>query len=134
MNPTTFSLRKTTAWSRFTEHSSQWTRKESSSFQETGYHRSKQTLAFSICTEGPHLELWAHYTTLQEGMRNYNMSILRTCHTSILGGVTEFLMAMENVMKWASVDFVKDIVEQLVLVEKATREPDTINSTNNALS
>lgn len=79
-----------------------------------GSHRSKQSLAFSVCTEGPHLELWAHYTTWQKGIRNYNMSILKTCHTSILGGVIEFLMAMENVMKWARMDFASDVVKQLV--------------------
>lgn len=49
------------------------------------------------------------------------MRILKTCHAFILGGVADFLMAMENVMKWACMDFVNDIMEQLVLLERATR-------------
>ena len=84
-------------------------------------HR-KEPIAFSICTERPYMELWVHYTVSVEGVRMYNMSLLKICHASLPGGVTEFLMAVDNVMEWASVDFVSDIVKQLVLVEKAGRE------------
>ena len=86
-----------------------------------GSFSNKAPLAFSICTEGPHMELWVHYTTLQDGIRMYNMSILRTCHASILEGVVEFVTAVDNVMSWAATGFLDDIADQLVLVEKAGR-------------
>ena len=78
-------------------------------------------MAFSICTEGPHIELWVHYTTSQKNVRMYNMNILKTCHASLPKSVTEFLMVVDSMMSWASVDFVNDIAEQLVLVESAGR-------------
>jgi hypothetical protein len=82
---------------------------------------SKAPLAFSISTEGPHIELWVHYTTSQKNVRMYNMNILKTCHASLPEGVTEFLIVVDSIMSWASVDFVNDIAEQLVLVESAGR-------------
>jgi hypothetical protein len=86
-----------------------------------GSYDSKAPLAFSICTEGPHIELWAHYTTSQKNVRMYNMNILKTCQGSLAEGVTEFLMVVDSMISWASVDFVNDIAEQLVLVESAGR-------------
>ena len=81
-------------------------------------YRSKPPLAFSVCSEGPTLELWVHYTTSLADVREYNINIVRSCHASLLKEVTEFLMAVDNVMNWAIVDFVDDVVEQLFLVEK----------------
>ena len=49
------------------------------------------------------------------------MNILKTYYASLLEGVTEFLMVIDSMMSWASVDFVNDIAEQLVLVESAGR-------------
>ena len=51
----------------------------------------------------------------------YNMNILKTCHASLPEGVAEFLMVVDSIMSWASVDFVNGIAEQLVLVESAGR-------------
>jgi hypothetical protein len=86
-----------------------------------GSYDSKAPLAFSVCTEEPHIELWVHYTTSQKNVRMYNMNILKTCHASLPEGVTEFLMVVDSMMSWASVDFVNDIAEQLVLVESTGR-------------
>ncbi|KAF2460236.1 hypothetical protein BDY21DRAFT_279994, partial [Lineolata rhizophorae] len=86
-------------------------------------HSFNAPLAFSICTEGPHMELWVHYTTTSKGgVRKYNMNILETCHASIEKWVREFLMVVDRVMSWATGDFLNDIAEQLVLVESAARE------------
>ncbi|TAQ86600.1 hypothetical protein B7494_g5076 [Chlorociboria aeruginascens] len=86
-----------------------------------GVYNSKEPLAFSICTEGPYMELWVHYTVLHNNICMYNMKILKICHVSLLEGVTEFLMVVDNIISWATVDFVNDIVKQLVLVEYAGR-------------
>ena len=86
-----------------------------------GSYHSKAPLAFSICTEGPHIELWVHYTTFMEGIRIYNMSILKTCHASLEEGVVEFLVMVDLVMSWASTDFLNEITEQLLLMAHAER-------------
>jgi hypothetical protein len=86
-----------------------------------GSYHSKAPLAFSICTEGPHMELWVHYTTLTEGVRIYNMNILKTCHASLVEGVVEFFILVDIVMSWASTEFLNEIVEQLLLVAHAER-------------
>ncbi|ERF69136.1 hypothetical protein EPUS_01092 [Endocarpon pusillum Z07020] len=82
----------------------------------------KAPLAFSICTEGPHMELWVHHTTSEERICTYNMNILRTCHASILKGVTEFFMVVDNVMRWTSGDFLNDIAQKLASAATAERE------------
>ena len=85
----------------------------------------REPLAFSVCTEGPHMELWVHYTTSTDGMRNYNMNILQTCHASLLEGVVEFLVVVDRVLSWARSEFVEDIAKQLASVERATRQHGT---------
>ncbi|KAL8724243.1 MAG: hypothetical protein Q9166_008060, partial [cf. Caloplaca sp. 2 TL-2023] len=88
-------------------------------------HQSKKPLAFSICTEGPIIQLWVHYTTLMDGECMYNMNILRICHAStqpfLQEGVREFFKAVYGVMQWATSDFLDGLVEQLDLVWKAGR-------------
>ena len=67
------------------------------------------------------MELWVHYTTLTEGVRMYNMNILKTCHASIEEGVVDFLTMVDLVMDWASTDFLNEIAEQLLLLARAER-------------
>ena len=79
------------------------------------------SLAFSICAEGPYLELWVHYTTLEDDVRFYNMSLLKTSHAFLQNEVLEFLMMINNVMDWVIHDFLNDITEQLIEIENANR-------------
>ncbi|MCJ1395354.1 hypothetical protein MMC18_008238 [Xylographa bjoerkii] len=85
-------------------------------------YENKEPLAFSICTEGPHMELWAHYTTSQDGLRNYNMRILQTCHASLLNGVVDFLLVVDRVLSWGCSDFLDNVTKQLAIVEGAARQ------------
>lgn len=87
-----------------------------------GSYTKKMPLAFSICTEGPHIELWVHYTTSTNGKRNYNMSILKTCHALLLAGVVDFLVVVDRVLSWASSEFADDVAKELASVERATRQ------------
>ncbi|KAL8932234.1 MAG: hypothetical protein Q9211_006438 [Gyalolechia sp. 1 TL-2023] len=88
-----------------------------------GPHQGKEPLAFSICTDGPIMQLWVHYTTLMDGEHMYNMNIVRRCHASsqpfLQEGVKDFFKAVSGVMRWAVSDFLDDIVEQLNLMWKA---------------
>lgn len=87
-----------------------------------GSHKKKEPLAFSICTEGPHMELWAHYTTSVSGRRNYNMNLLQTCHAMLPAGIVDFLVVVDRVLSWACSEFVDDVAKQLALIEEATRQ------------
>ncbi|KAL8709486.1 MAG: hypothetical protein Q9220_005728 [cf. Caloplaca sp. 1 TL-2023] len=88
--------------------------------------RSQEPLAFSICTEGPMMQLWVHYTTLTDDERLYHMNILRICHAStqpfLQEGVRDFLKAVYGVMKWAISDFLDGIVGHLGLIWNAGRQ------------
>lgn len=85
----------------------------------------KEPLAFSICSEGPILQLWVHYTTLVDKVRIHNMNILKICHASrrpsLREEVRNFFIAVHGVMEWARSDFLDEIVKQLVLVWKAVQ-------------
>ena len=89
-------------------------------------HHSKEPLAFSICTEGPMMQLWVHYTTSVDNVRMYQMNILKICHASRLPslqeGVQEFFEAVDGVISWAASDLLDEVAEQLVLVSKGTQQ------------
>lgn len=82
----------------------------------------KEPLAFTICTQGPIMELWVHYTTSSEEARYYNMAIVESCHGSLRKTVREFLVAMEGVIQWASSELLCDVTQQLSLVWKAAQQ------------
>ena len=70
-------------------------------------------LVFSVCTEGPSHELWVHYTVVEDGVRKFHMSIMKTCHASILDEVLRFLKAVDNVIHWGSGGFLDDVAMRL---------------------
>ena len=84
--------------------------------------QSKEPLAFSICTEGPILQLWVHYITMKGDVREYKINILKICHACsfppLREGVQEFFEAVDGVMSWATSDFLDGIADHLDLVRK----------------
>ena len=87
-----------------------------------GSRQSKEPLAFSICTEGPVLQLWVHYITMKDDVCKYKTNILKICHASsfppLREGVQEFFKAVDGVMSWASSDFLDEIAAHLDLLRK----------------
>lgn len=76
--------------------------------------RGKKThLAFSICTAGPQIEFWVHYTLSEDNVRSHYMNIFRTCYGSLQGGLEDFLMDVERLMRWTKDDFLKEVTDQL---------------------
>ena len=73
----------------------------------------KTHLAFSICTEGPQIELWVHYTLSEDNVRSHYMNIFRTCYGSLQGGLEDFLMDVERLMRWTKDEFLKEVADQL---------------------
>ena len=78
-------------------------------------------LVFSICTEGPHHELWVHYTVIEDGERQFNMVLLDTCHGVVLKQVERFFVQVYNVMIWTMGPFLKTVVERLREVARKAR-------------
>lgn len=72
-----------------------------------------KSVVFSICTEGPHDELWTHYTTIEHGVRVFDMSVLKTYHISPPDGVLDCLVAVDNVLAWGVGIFLEGVVDQV---------------------
>lgn len=87
-----------------------------------GSHQSKEPLAFSICSEGPIMLLWVHYTTSVQGARFFNMHLLETCHATRRDAVRQFFTAVAGIMRWASSELLDDIAKQLFLVWQAAQQ------------
>ena len=84
-------------------------------------HANDQPLVFSICTEGPYHELWAHYTMIKDDVRMYNMIVIRTCNAVLRDELVGFLTAVDNVMSWAAGEFLTNITKQLEEVTKVAK-------------
>ena len=84
-------------------------------------HSPDSPLAFSICSEGPVMELWLHYNTSDASVRYYNMHFLQFCHASAPDTVVAFLMAVLGIMRWAKSVFLDDIAKKLLGVWKASQ-------------
>lgn len=82
----------------------------------------KTHLAFSICTEGPQIEFWVHYALSEDNVRSHYMNIFKTCYGSLQGGLEDFLMDVERLMRWTKDEFLKEIADQLCkLANRAAR-------------
>ncbi len=71
------------------------------------------SLVFAICTEGPHHELWANYTVVEDGERQFNMVLLNTCYGVILEQVERFFVQIYNIMVWTAGPFLETTAERL---------------------
>ncbi|KAL9616343.1 MAG: hypothetical protein Q9160_008786 [Pyrenula sp. 1 TL-2023] len=76
-------------------------------------------LVFSICSEGPQHELWAHYTVIEDGERRFNMVLLNTGHGMVLKQVEKLFVQVDNIINWAVGQFLKSVVDGL---EKVARK------------
>ena len=77
------------------------------------FKERKTPLAFSICTEGPQIELWVHYALSEDNVRSHYMNIFRTCHGSLQCGLEEFLVNVERLMEWTKSEMLDEIADQL---------------------
>jgi hypothetical protein len=70
-------------------------------------------LFFSVCTEGPIHELWAHYILDEDGSSTFASTILKICNTGLLDTVETFLVAFDNICHWGTGEFLDYVVERL---------------------
>ena len=83
--------------------------------------RNQPPLVFSICSEGPQHELWAHYTIIEDGERQFDMALLNTCHGVMPKQVESFLVQVDNVLNWSVGPFLKSVVDGLGKVARKSR-------------
>ena len=79
-------------------------------------------LAFSICSEGPVMELWVHYNISDASVRYYKIRFLQICHASAFNTVVEFFLAVLRIMRWAKSIFLDDIADKLLGVWKSYQD------------
>ncbi|KAL9044208.1 MAG: hypothetical protein Q9214_002640 [Letrouitia sp. 1 TL-2023] len=80
--------------------------------------KNQPQLFFSICSEGPYHELWAHYTLIEDGERQFKMVLLDTCNGTLLKQVESFLVEIDNIMIWTMGTFLDSLVDHLAIVAK----------------
>jgi hypothetical protein len=75
-------------------------------------------LIFSICTEGPSMEFWVHYSQPEKGIYLYYMNLLGTCHGSLKNELEPFFLRLEHVMTWYKNYYLPQIAERLAHLAK----------------
>ena len=70
-------------------------------------------LVFSICTQGPFHELWAHYDCVVNDVRMFHMVIIASCRAPVQREVLPWLILVDNVMTWGSGEFLNGVVKRL---------------------
>ena len=76
-------------------------------------------LFFSVCTEGPYHELYAHYTYIEDGVRKFNQTLLEICNGMLLKSVVDFIVVVDNILRWGTGQFLESVAERL---EKLARK------------
>lgn len=75
-------------------------------------------LFFSICTEGPHHELWVHYTYVEDNEDKFGQVLWETCNGMLLKSVINFIFSIYKVMYWGAGPFLESVVERLAKVAR----------------
>ncbi|KAL8787506.1 MAG: hypothetical protein Q9213_002164 [Squamulea squamosa] len=73
-------------------------------------------LAFSVCTQGPILELWVHHLETTDNITKYHMNIMATCHGSLADELERFILKMDCLITWYKHDYLEEIADQLFAI------------------
>ncbi|KAL8917752.1 MAG: hypothetical protein Q9172_005701 [Xanthocarpia lactea] len=76
----------------------------------------KSPLAFSLCTQGPVLELWVHHVVLKGNTTRYHMNLMAACHASLCDDLETFLLKLDRLLTWYKHDYLKEVVDQLFAI------------------
>ena len=82
---------------------------------------SEFPLFFSVCTQGPIHELWAHWTIVEDGVRMFESKLLDSCNALLSKHSEEFMVRVNNVGVWGTGPFMKSVVERLGKVAKKAK-------------
>ncbi|KAL8887696.1 MAG: hypothetical protein Q9215_004768 [Flavoplaca cf. flavocitrina] len=76
----------------------------------------KSPLAFSLCTQGPIMELWVHHIVSEDDITEYHMNLIATCHGSISSELERFLVQMDCLIQWYKNEYLGTIADQLFAI------------------
>jgi hypothetical protein len=77
---------------------------------------------FSITTQGPIHELWAHWTADEDGVRVFISKPWDGWNALVLKRAADFLVTLNNVCRWGTGPFLQTVVDSLRAV---AREAET---------
>ncbi|KAL8783257.1 MAG: hypothetical protein Q9213_004769 [Squamulea squamosa] len=83
---------------------------------DSNVDREKSPFAFSLCTQGPIMELWVHHIVSDADGTEYHMNLLATCHGSLCGELERFLIQIDCLIGWYKHDFLGEIADQLFAI------------------
>ncbi|KAI4256365.1 MAG: hypothetical protein LQ352_002130 [Teloschistes flavicans] len=76
----------------------------------------KSPLAFSLCTQGPILELWVHHIVIKSDVTRYHMNLIAASHASLCDDLETFLSKVDRLLTWYKYDYLKGVVDQLFTI------------------
>lgn len=76
----------------------------------------KSPLAFSLCTQGPILELWVHHIVTKGNITRYYMNLMAACHASLCDDLETFLSKVDRLLTWYKHDYLNEVVDQLFAI------------------
>ncbi|KAI9856814.1 MAG: hypothetical protein M1813_008751 [Trichoglossum hirsutum] len=77
---------------------------------------------FSITTQGPIHELWAHWTVVKGGVRVFESKLWDSWNGLVLERAEDFIVKLNSVCLWGTGPFLKTVVEPLGKVARKARE------------
>ena len=80
---------------------------------------------FSITTQGPIHELWAHWTAVEGGVRMFESMLWDSWNGLVQSRALEFVIKLHNVCVWGTGPFMESVVEDL---KKVATLADTLSS------
>ncbi|KAM3088670.1 hypothetical protein ACMFMG_000304 [Clarireedia jacksonii] len=78
----------------------------------------KPALFFSVCTQGPIHELWAHWTIVENKVRKFQSKLVESCNALLPEQGEAFILKPNNVGLWGTGSFKESVVERLGIVAK----------------
>ena len=78
-------------------------------------------LFFSITTQGPIHELWAHWTVVKDEIRMFESKLIDSCNALLVNQAEQFMVKVNNVCVWGTGPFIDSVVRRLELVAKKAK-------------
>ena len=86
---------------------------------------TQKRVLFSITTEGPIHELWAHWTIIKGGIRRFESALLDSWNGLVQSRASDFIVKLYSVCAWGKGPFMESVVEGL---RKVTTRADSLSS------
>ena len=74
---------------------------------------AQSRILFSITTQGPIHELWAHWTVIKGGVRIFESKLWDSWNTLVQERAVDFIIKLNSVCVWGTGPFLKSVVEAL---------------------